>query len=208
MVSSITFKTHKLPSVYINRSLISLDALCEYFQVTPKLPNNISVSAVMGPLLAQNKPPVLYLCGVYCDGSKKGQQLLDKAVSSIGKGHDVYFKKSEIVSYLDISPFDVPSLTGKLLEPPPPCQSVDARVFVYVKSCFLKKPIDDLGSKIITNAVRNAPNSLCRFDLQHCGGVVGHVKPNAMAFWNRDFEWSIVITGAWLGSTQVKEKTH
>ena len=93
---------------------------------------------------------------------------------------------------------DVPALSGFERGAPPADPATSPRIFTFKKSPFLKS-LDTAAAAGLVEAIRAAPTSLCRVDLQQCGGALGDVSPNTTAFWNRGFEWNCPVIGGWIG---------
>ena len=119
------------------------------------------------------------------------------------------FERGEVLSYYDLPPYDVPALDGMQSEAatasanprwgtPPTSPTLQQRLFKFEKCPFLKS-LDATAAAKLLGAIQAAPTSLCRIDLQHCGGALADVLPTATAFWNRDFEWNCPVIGAWIG---------
>ncbi len=201
VVTSATFRSHALGDIFVQRLILELDALSAYFKTSKSLPKDTSMSALIGSPNGSPGKPVLFVYTVYSGNDPEGIKRTKKYTEELVENSktNVLYENSKTGSYFDTPPFDIPSFDGHLGTPSAVCQLPEKRVFVFVKSNFLKKEFDDRASEILANSIKSAPTPLCRIDLQHCGGAVSDVEPTATAFWNRGFEWNFVVSGLWIG---------
>lgn len=205
VVTSATFQTRPLARVFVQRLVLGLEALADCWAWASTLPRHTNASMVVGTPGAGPGAPVVYLCIVYAgdddDGVRRTREGTREYLSAVGVSP--LLETSGLTEYLDIPTFDVPLLDGSLPRPegasPPAARPPEERVFAFVKSRFLREPLDGEAAATVASAIRAAPTSLCRFDFQHLGGAVSDVDRRATAFWHRDCDWNWVITGAWKG---------
>ena len=201
VVTSATFRSQGLGDIFVQRLILDLDALPAYFNFTPTLPRSTSMSALLGTPNSSPGKPVFFAYIVYAGsdeaGIEKVKELTEEFIQK--SGTSLLYENNQTVNYFDTPPFAIPALDGSMMSPGPVCRPTDKRVFVYVKSNFLKRQIDHKATEILANSIKSAPTPLCRIDFQHCGGAVGDVEPTATAFWNRGFEWNFVVSGVWFG---------
>lgn len=207
VVTSATFRSHELGDIFVQRLILDLEALPTYFKMSPSLPRDTSMSALLGPPNASPGKPVFFVYTVYSGNDAEGIERTKKLTHELVENSKtkVLYENNKTATYFDTPAFAIPALDGSLGAPGAVCQDPKKRVFVFVKSNFLKTEIDDAASAILVNSIKSAPTPMCRIDLQHCGGAVGNVEPTETAFWNRGFEWSVVITGAWFGPKGERE---
>ena len=206
IVTSIRVRTFATPvRVYAERLVFPLDALPTFFDLTRELPRSICASAVIGPP-PDSFEPVLFVYLVYAGddspGIQKAQELTRALTRSAGtkpllQHGDRYF-------YCDMPAMDVPPLAGFPPTTPLEAPATSPRIFTFKKSPFLNG-LDPAAAKFFINAIRSAPTSLCRIDLQHCGGAMGDVAPDATGFWNRGMQWNCPIIGAWTDTEKHRE---
>jgi len=211
VVTSVTFRSRQSPTrVFIQRLVYPLDVLPAYFELAPALPRDVSASALLGCPQDPPGPPVLFVYIVHAGDSNSGiarvRQMTDELTRRGGKRP--LFECGETRSYYDLPSYDVPALDGvashaaAAADPrwgaQPASPALKQRLFKFEKCPFLKSLDATVAARLI-EVIRSAPNSLCRIDLQHCGGALADVAPNATTFWNRDFEWNCPIIGAWIG---------
>jgi FAD/FMN-containing dehydrogenase len=219
VVTSVTFRSRPSPTrVFVKRLVYPLDALPAYFELAPALPRDVSASALLGRPQDPPGAPVLFLYIVHAGDGKAGiarvQQLTDELTRL--SGTRPLLELGETLSYYDLPPYDVPALGG--LQSKAATASADPRwgatptnpasnqrLFKFEKCPFLKF-LDATAAAGLVEAIQAAPTSLCRVDLQHCGGALSDVAPTATAFWNRDFEWNCPIIGAWVGPDGEREE--
>ena len=204
VVTQATFRTHHLPEITTARFVLDVTDLAPFLAQATALPREVSMS-----MLLSGDPkgiPRLLIVMMY-SGADSGPnpggfathvaQVEDKIATT---GATVHFKAVESATYCDQPPFAVTDSLGN----PPPAEPDGAafadRVFPYSRSGFLPANADlTTFAAEVQTAFANAPTPLCRIDIQHIGGAVGDRARTDTAFWNRDAEWSVTITGAWFG---------
>jgi hypothetical protein len=200
VVTSVTMRSFASPArVFSQRLLLRLDALPRYVELAPALPRNISASAVLGPAPGGPRIPFLFLYIVHAGDDAEGMGCVQEMAHALIRhsGAAPLLEHGATYSYHAMPPMDVPALSGfEMGAPADPATS--QRVFTFKKSPFLKF-LDTAAGAGLVEAIRAAPTSWCRVDLQQCGGVLGDVSPSATAFWNRGFEWNCPVIGGWTG---------
>lgn len=201
IVTAMTVRTLAAPArVFAQRLVLKVDALPGYFKLAPTLPRSISASAVVGPPAGAPGEPVLFLYIVHAgDGANGLNQVREVARTLImHSGAPPLLEHGDFYPYHDMPPMDVPALSGFPLATLPEMPSTNPRIFAVKKSPFVKNL--DTGAAVgLIEAIRTAPTSLCRIDLQQCGGALSDISLKATTFWNRDFEWSCPIIGSSTG---------
>ena len=201
VVTSMTVRTFPAPAgVFAKRLLLPLDALPAYFELAPALPRNISASAVLGPPACHATNPVLFLYIVHAGDDAEGIHCVRELTSELTRrsGTTPLLEHGQLYPYHDMPPMDVPALVGFPTETPLENPAANPRVFTFKKSPFLKLLDADAAAGLV-KAIRAVPTSMCRIDLQQCGGAAGNVSPTATAFWNRNLEWNCPLIGGWIG---------
>jgi hypothetical protein len=210
VVTSVTFRSRPGPMrVFAQRLVYPLESLSAYFEIAPTLPRDISASALLGRPQDPLGPPVLFLYIVLAGESEEGITRVRELTAELTRrgGASPIWERGEILPYPHMPSYDVPPLEevkpnlaanearwGDL----PPVTDASQRLFKFEKCPFLKG-LDAKVAVQLIEAIRKAPTTLCRVDLQHCGGALGDVSRTATAFWNRDFEWNCPIIAAWIG---------
>lgn len=195
VVTSATFRVHAGPiRVFAQRLLLPLDALPAYLELAQALPRDSTASAVLGPPAGLPGDPVLFAYLVHAGDSEEGVERSRSLLRALTQRFPPLMERDGIFPYSGMPPMDVPPLsgfpTGGEPEQPPA-----ERLFAFKKSPFLRK-LDATTAAGLVTAIRSAPTSACRIDLQHCGGATADVAPDATAFWNRGFEWNCPLIGA------------
>jgi len=207
VVTSATFRSHELGDLFVQRLILDLDAMSTYFKIAPLLPRDTTMSALLGPPNASPGKPVFFVYTVYSGNDPEGIERAKRQTHELvekSKTKPLY-KNEKTANYYDTPAFAIPALDGSMGAPGAVCQPTAKRVFVYVKSNFLRKDLDKKAAEILANSIKSAPTPLCRIDFQHCGGALGDVEPTATAFWNRGFEWNFVVSGIWIGPKGERE---
>jgi FAD/FMN-containing dehydrogenase len=183
VVTSVRFRSRPSPpQLFVQRLVLPLEALPVYVEQAPTLPRELSASAILG---WRGDAPALFLYVVYAgndeDGIQRARETTGEWIRSSGATPS--FARAETVAYPAMPAFAMPSAVAP-----------DARLFAFKKAPFVKS----LDATALAEAIRAAPCPLCEIELQQTGGALGDVSPTATAFWNRDFEWSCPVIGAWL----------
>lgn len=201
VATSVTFASIEPPStLYSQRSIVPLEALAAYFETAPALPRELSMSALLAPPQATASEPLLMLYAVYAGDDRSGIELTEDSMRSLldRAGVRALYEFRDQPVYTKMPAFDLPAADGTLPAPPQAGAPLDRRMFLVEKCPYLKALDAEVADKLV-RLIRSAPTPLCRMDFQHCGGAVGDVAPTDTAFWNRDFEWSVPLIGAWIG---------
>ncbi len=204
VVTSATFRVHTSPTrVYAERLLMALDALPDFLELAQALPRDTTASAVLGFPPGGPDVALLFAYIVHAgDGKDGANRVRDLTQTLIRRsGTQPVLQRGEIHAYAAMPPMDVPARSGFDTEAPPSGPAPEQRLFTWKKSSFLKS-LDAAAAAKLVEAIRAAPTSSCRIDLQHCGGAVADVAASATAFWNRSFEWNCPVIGGWIGSEQ------
>ncbi len=201
VVTAVTFRSRPAPPRLLSRRLVfGLDALAEYLQLATSLPRDVSASAALGPPAARPGEPVLFVFIVCAGDSPTHEQAVQEITRRLtSAGGNPLFDSTDHTPYPDMPPYDVPELSRSSAAP-----GTQGRIFKSEKCPFLR-PLDAAAAARLAEAIRAAPNALCRIDLQHCGGAVADVSPTATAFWNRNFEWNCPVIGPWLATREQRQ---
>lgn len=206
VVTHAEFRTHHLPSVSTARFVLDVTNIEPFLRQARDLPREVSLSMLLSGN-PSGEPGLLVLLmssgapdEVFADVVAQTKALI------AASGATLHFSREESEAYRDQPPFSVTDSAGNTPPPEPEGTPLADRVFPYSRSGFL--PSDaDLASAAqgIVAAFAVAPNPLCRIDIQHVGGAVADRAPTETAFWNRDVEWSVTMTGAWFGPDSQRE---
>src|SRR5262249_15336210 len=138
--TSVTFRSRPAPKrVFVQRLIYPLDALPAYLELAQALPREVSASALLSPRPASTAGPVLMALLVTTDDSAENRAVVQETISETSRraGTTPAFERGDAVSYLDMPPFDMPSLGGVDTPWPPPAPTPQ-RLFKFEKSPFLK----------------------------------------------------------------------
>ena len=80
-------------------------------------------------------------------------------------------------------------------------QALPPGLGVYVRSGFVQTISDKLIDELI-HAFQQGPPWLDEIGFGPIGGQVARVKADATAYWNRDAQYELLLTGAWLDHSQ------
>jgi FAD/FMN-containing dehydrogenase len=199
VVTSATFRSHPLDPLSVHRAVFGLDALSAYFDLAPTLPNDTSMSAVVGPCLASGTDPVLFTYTV-SPGDDAGAERAAACTRDLAAaaGAPPLIQLAGTYRFLDEMPaMSIPGLDGsEPTGPEPPVPGAD-RTFLFSKSRYLPPTLGAAVAEIVAERARLAPTPLCRIDFQHTGGALGAVANEATAFWGRDAEWNMPLNAVW-----------
>ncbi len=206
VVTQADFRTHLLPQITTNRFVLDVPDLAPFLAMARILPRTVSMSMLLnGDPTGEPRLLIMLMNSgapreVFQDHVTQVQHLITQA------GATLHFGVQEVGPYQDQPPFAATDSAGNTPPPEADDAPISERVFPYSRSGFL--PADaDLATVavLLGQAFAAAPNPMCRIDIQHIGGAVGDVESNETAFWNRDAEWSVTITGAWFGPDSQRE---
>jgi FAD/FMN-containing dehydrogenase len=199
-VTSAVFRTHQQGPVFIDRLVVGLDALAEYFLVAPELPRDTTMGAVLGYVPGSTGEPVLF---VYTACSGQDETAIDKARRATTAVATASASAPRLRSemrgrYLSELPeFSIPGTEGEEPQPiqlPTPGES---RGWFYGKSVFTGPTLGPDLAEALANRIRQAPTRACRIDFQHTGGALADVDDTSTAFWGRGGEWNIPLNAIW-----------
>jgi len=206
VVTSAVLRTHPQGPVFVDRLVVGLDALAEYFRIAPELPRDTTMGAVLGYVPGSTGEPVLF---VYTACSSEHGSAVDKARSATtavaaGASAAPSYRSEMRGRYLSELPeFSIPGAEG---EEPQPIQLPapgDARGWFYGKSVFTGPTLGSEVAEALADRIRQAPTRACRIDFQHTGGALADVGDTSTAFWGRNGEWNIPLNAIWSDAKDV-----
>ncbi len=200
VVTSAVLRSHTLGPVWVDRMVLGLDALGEYFRIAPELPRDTTMGVVLGYTdLSPNEPVLL----VYTACSSPDSQATDRAraaASAVAAGtkNDVLYRSEMAGRYLAGLPeFAIPGAGGRDPEPIQLPGPGDVRGSFFGKAVFVGPTLDSDVAEAMAEHIRSAPTRACRIDFQHTGGALADVADDETAFWGRDSEWNIPLNAIW-----------
>ena len=195
VVTSATFRSRELGPVWVDRTVVGLDALAAYFRVAPELPRDTSMSAVLGYSSLSPHDPVLFLytvCASRHDGAVARARAAVSAVLA-GAAAPPYHRSETSGRYLAGLPeFAVPGAGGT-----DETDGAGPRGSFFGKAVFTGPTLDAEVAEALAERIRTAPTRACRIDFQHTGGALADVGDTATAFRGRTAEWSVPINAIW-----------
>lgn len=200
VVTSAVLRSHELGPVWVDRIVVGLDALGEYFRVAPELPRDTTMGAVLGYTELSPTKPVLL---VYTACSSPDSHAIDRAraaTSAVAAGTtgDVLYRSEVAGRYLAGLPeFAIPGAGGREPEPIRLPEPGDVRGSFFGKAVFVGPTLDSDVAEALVAQIRSAPTQACRIDFQHTGGALADVANGATAFWGRGSEWNIPLNAIW-----------
>jgi FAD/FMN-containing dehydrogenase len=200
VVTSAVLRTHEQGPVFIDRLVVGLDALAEYFRVAPELPRDTTMGAVLGYVPGSTEEPVLFL---YTACSSQDSSAIDKArsaataVAAAASSAPRYRAEMRGRYLSELPEFSIPGPEGEEPQPIRLPAPGDARGWFYGKSVFTGPTLGADVAEALVNRIRQAPTPACRIDFQHTGGALGDVDDSSTAFWGRGGEWNIPLNAIW-----------
>ncbi|MBJ8344736.1 FAD-binding oxidoreductase [Antrihabitans sp. YC2-6] len=200
VVTSAVLRTHEVGPMWVDRAVVGLDALPEYFRVAPELPRDTTMGAVLGYTELSPNDPVLF---VFTACASQDAQDIDRARAATtavtrGSKRDAFYRSEMSGTYLDGLPqFAIPGANGAEPEPIQLPEPADLRGSFFGKSVFVGPTLDSAVADALAEQIRAAPTQACRIDFQHTGGALGDVDDGATAFWGRKGEWNIPLNAIW-----------
>ncbi|PKZ66687.1 FAD-binding protein [Gordonia terrae] len=201
VVTAAVLRTVAQGPVHIDRAVVELDALADYFAIAPTLPRHTTMGAVLGYGADDDEPALLVYTA--CRGSRatdlaEAREATDAVVA--GSARPPRFRSQTTGRYLSGLPeFAHPGPGGT--DPPPirapgPDTSSERGHF-FGKSVFVGPTLGDDVADGLRNAITAAPTRACRIDFQHTGGALADVDDASTAFWGRGAEWNVPLNAIW-----------
>lgn len=165
----------------------NLSLLNRWLDYADKLPATISASLVLGYNSSKQSAPVLFGYVVNNDTTEEALSDTFNSVNALlGEAAMIdWHTPPQAKHYCKLPPFDIPQL------------AIDESGITYipfVKSYLINNQHLKHNAQILINAIKMAPNRLCRIDLQHIGGINKTIQ-NASVFKGREADWNLVVTG-------------
>ncbi|MFF3618999.1 FAD-binding oxidoreductase [Streptomyces sp. NPDC002467] len=201
VVDSAVFRTHRIAPVWVDRAVVSLDALATYFRVAPELPRHTCMSAVLGHTALSPDEPVLFLytaCASRQDSAIGQARAAASAVVAGAGSSPLHRSETTHLHPADLPEFAIPGAGGAEPEPlglPEPGRRQPGSFFG--KATFTGPTLDAAVADALADRIRAAPTKACRIDFQHTGGALADVADTDTAFWGREAEWSVPLNAIW-----------
>ncbi len=165
----------------------NLSLLNRWLDYADKLPATISASLVLGYNSSKQSAPVLFGYVVNNDTTEEALSDTFNSVNALlGEAAMIdWHTPPQAKHYCKLPAFDIPQL------------AIDESGITYipfVKSYLINNQHLKHNAQILINAIKMAPNRLCRIDLQHIGGINKTIQ-NASVFKGREADWNLVVTG-------------
>jgi hypothetical protein len=165
----------------------NLSSLSRWLDSADKLPDVISASLVLGYNTPRQNEAVLFGYVVNNDISENAlSNTLSSVNALLGDGTGInWYTPPQTKQYCQLPAFDIPQLE---------IDNSEVTYIPFVKSYLINNRYLKYNAQILINAIKIAPNRLCRIDLQHMGGVNKTIQ-NGSVFKGREADWNLVITG-------------
>lgn len=201
VVTQVTFRPRPLPDPLVAiRLVMEAEAILPYFELAPALPRGLSASAVLGYPGGKTGPLRSMIYWVGGGDAMSPIELLESTVQQFldQSGVRPLQHLTKTCDAMNLPNLELPGESEPMMPPLPSELDEADRLYAFKKGRFVRS-LAACGAELV-RAVHDAPGPMCRIDFQHAGGALRDVDPQATAFWNRDFEWSCPIIGAWRGS--------
>jgi FAD/FMN-containing dehydrogenase len=200
VVTSAELRSHEVGPVWVDRTVVGLDALATYFRVAPELPRDTTMGAVLGYTPLSDEPVLfVYTACASRDETTVGRARAATSAVAAGAHSSPLYRSETSGRYLRGLPeFAVPGAGGADPEPirlPRPGDG--PRGSFFGKAVFTGPTLDSAVADALAERIRAAPTPACRIDFQHTGGALGDVDDSATAFWGRGGEWNIPLNAIW-----------
>ncbi|MFE0750932.1 FAD-binding oxidoreductase [Gordonia sp. NPDC058843] len=200
VLTSAVLRTVSQGPVHVDRAVVELDALAEYFAIAPTLPRHSTMGAVLG--FGDDHEPA-FLVYTACRSSREADLAeAREATDAVVAGSDraPRFRSQNAGRYLSELPeFALPGPGGT--DPPPirapgPDASSNGDHF-FGKSVFVGPTLGSGVADGLRRAITAAPTRACRIDFQHTGGALADVDDSSTSFWGRRGEWNVPLNAIW-----------
>jgi FAD/FMN-containing dehydrogenase len=200
IVTSVVVRTRAQGQVFVDRLVVGLDALAEYFRVAPTMPRDTTMGAVLGYVPDSTDGPALFVytaCSSQDESAIGAARDATTAVAAASAAPARY--RSEMRGrYLDELPqMALPGAEGEEPQPIPAAEPGEEKGWFYGKAVFTGATLGADVADGLAEMIRRAPTPACRIDFQQVGGAVSDVAKAGTAFWNRDAEWNIPLNAIW-----------
>ena len=199
VVISATLNSHCAGPMWVDRSVVGLDALATYFSVAPEVPRHTMMGAVLGYTDLTPGEPVMFLfttCASQDAGDIDESRRAATAVTNASR--QLHYRSEMSGRYLSGLPEYTPPAAGGA-EPSPLSlpEPADPRGSFFGKAVFTGPSLDASVADALATQIAAAPTPACRIDFQQTGGALADVGDTDTAFWGRSAEWNIPLNAIW-----------
>ncbi len=188
VITEATLRTCPRRPLQVIRQLRGLPSLAESLQCAESLPRQIACSFVLGvPPDATQAQLMRYVV------LQVGDEPLLPA--SLREGPACW--QDQVAGQELLPDFNLPDRHGLLPPEPPVDPDRFRRLRSWIYTVSVRSGHAGVLAHLLEEAMRKAPNRLCRIDLQHSGGAVSDRPLASSLYRGREAEWSIVISGFW-----------
>lgn len=188
VITEATLRTYPRRPLHGIRQLNALPSLVDALHCAESLPRQIACSFVLGVPPDQEQAQLMRYVVL-----QEGDEALLPAFLREGLEcwHD------HVAGQEWLPDFNLPDRNGVL--PPEPSVEPDRfrRLRSWIYTVSVPSGLSHALAPRLEEAMRKAPNRLCRIDLQHIGGAVADQPMASSLYRGRHAEWSIVISGFW-----------
>ncbi|WP_238421620.1 FAD-binding oxidoreductase [Gordonia sp. 'Campus'] len=201
VVTSAVLRTVPQGPMHVDRAVVELDALDDYFAIAPTLPRHSTMGAVLGFTDDTDEPALLVYTA--CRGAREvdlaeAREATEAVVA--GSARPPRFRSRTAGRYLSGLPeFALPGPDGADPQAisPPGSETLSERGHFFGKSVFVGSTPGAGVADGLRRAIAAAPTSACRIDFQHTGGALADVDDAATSFWGRGAEWNVPLNAIW-----------
>jgi FAD/FMN-containing dehydrogenase len=200
VVTSAVVRTREQGPVFVDRLVVGLDSLAEYFRVAPTVPRDTTMGAVLGYVPDSTDGPVLFVYTACCSQDDAAIDAARAATTAVAaaSASPAKYRREMTGRYLDELPqMAIPGAEGEEPQPIPAAEPSGEKGWFYGKAVFTGATLGADVAEGLAEVIRRAPTPACRIDFQQVGGAVADVGKAETAFWNRDAEWNIPLNAIW-----------
>ncbi len=186
--------------VWVDRLVVGLDALATYVDVTPGLPRDTTMGAVLGWSPLSPDEPVLFVYTACASSGAHDAAIghardATSAVAAGARSAPLYRRESSGRYLGDLPEFAIPGQHGAEPEPTRLPQPGTVRAARSSARRCSPAPRSTAPSRTRSRTGSGAaPTPACPIDFQRTGGALADVDDTDTAFWGSSGEWNIPST--------------
>jgi FAD/FMN-containing dehydrogenase len=187
IITEATLRTFPRQRLQVQRFFSDPEQLRELLTIAESFPWGASCSFILGcPPDTQRQVVMTYAVAPVEDTSAT------TSLSQLCRGW-----KTEVEGLEALPPFELPFQDGSNQMAPVSLPPRQTRLKTWVYSLSLPRGHGHSLTRILREAIAEAPTGMCQIDLQHVGGVINSVPSLSTAYTGRNAEWSVVVTAVW-----------
>ena len=188
VVTEVSLRTQPRTPLWVNRDFVALAELPQALTDAEQLPREISCSWVLGVAPDQKQPVAMR----YWVMEQHTQEQHPEAWAFPKGGW-----QQRVAGLEELPAFNLPCQDGTLLEELPADPDRHRRLKSWIYALSVPPGQVTVLAAVLQKALLEAPNRLCRIDLQHSGGAVRDPLMKSSAYKGRQAEWSLVVSSFW-----------